>query len=71
MFFESLPVLNLNQDSAMLAARLGDQLRKKGITIGNEHLFIATIALSHGCNTIITKKKKHFSHIKGIKIETY
>jgi len=55
----------------MKAAEIHGELIAKGNKIDNTDSLIAAIALTNNINTIITRNKKHFERIKGIKVETY
>ena len=69
-FFNSIPNLVLNHSSAYSAAEIAAYLEKEGLTIGFNDTLIAGIRLSHKCS-ILTKNVKHFSRIKGLKVESY
>lgn len=63
-------VLSLDKNSAEKAGIIDGNLLKKGLKIDAEDSMIAGIAESYG-ETILTRNVKHFSRIRGIKIETY
>ena len=69
--FENIRVLSLDDKSIMESSRIFSELSKKGQEIQDVDCLIAGIALSNGATTIITRNKKHFSRIKGLKVETY
>lgn len=69
-FFDSLPNMVLDHSSAYNAAEIAGNLEKDGLTIGFSDSLIAGICLSNNC-IILTKNVKHFSRIKGLKVETY
>ena len=69
-FFNSVPNLILNHPSAHNAAEIAAYLEKEGLTIGFNDTLIAGICLSNKCS-ILTKNVKHFSRIKGLKVDTY
>ena len=70
-FLYSVKVLELDQKSAELAARISAELNRKGQTVYDNDILIAAIALTNNENTIITENVKDFSKIKGLKIEKY
>lgn len=70
-FFSSIKLLALNSQGAYKAAEIGGELSKKGLIIGSHDILIAGICLANNCETIITKDVKHFSRIKGLKVERY
>ena len=69
-FFTSLPNMVLDHSSAYNAAEIAGNLEKEGLTIGFNDSLIAGICLANNCS-IITKNIKHFSRIKGLKVESY
>ena len=69
-FFDSIHTLILDHSSAYNAAKISGSLEKDGLTIGFNDSLIAGICMSNNCG-IITKNVKHFSRIKGLKVETY
>ena len=64
-------MLPLDDLGIVRAAEISGTLMRKGETIDDCDCLIAGIALSKGVKTIITRNKKHFNKIKGIKVETY
>ena len=66
----SLHVLNLDKDSAILAGEIQADLENRGEVIDIEDIMIGAIAKCNG-ETIITRNKKHFEKIQGLKIESY
>jgi len=66
----SLLVLNLDKGSAILAGEIEAELENKGTIIDIEDIMIGAIA-KHNNETLITRNKKHFEKIPGLKIESY
>ncbi|MBI4154750.1 type II toxin-antitoxin system VapC family toxin [Candidatus Woesearchaeota archaeon] len=71
IFFDRLKILNLNENSSIISAKIRANLIKSGEEIQHIDCLISGIALENGVNTIITKNKKHFEKIHGIKVEDY
>ena len=69
--FKELELLNINKKSCKISSLIIWELRKKGKMIGNMDSMIAGILLSNGVNKIITRNKKHFENIKGLKVISY
>ena len=69
-FFESITNMTLDHSAAYNAAKICTNLEKEGLTIELNDSMIAGICLANNC-TILTKNVKHFSRIKGLKVETY
>lgn len=68
ILLRNITVLPFDSECAKKAAEIYSALRKKGKPIGEPDYMIAGCALSNGVNTIITGNKKHFEHIKGLKV---
>lgn len=65
------PVFQLDSLSVEQASKISGELSLKGQIIDELDMLIAGICLSNGCNTIITENVKHFSRVKGLKVEGY
>lgn len=70
-FFEGIFLYILDKSSSKKASEIFWNLKKNGKTVGNFDCMIAGILLSKGVNKIITKNKKHFKKIKGLKVISY
>ena len=71
IFLEDVKVLTLDRTSIFKAAEICAELSEQGKIIEDLDILVAGICLSHGCTRIATKNIKHFSRIKGLKVETY
>ncbi|MBI2541913.1 type II toxin-antitoxin system VapC family toxin [Candidatus Woesearchaeota archaeon] len=69
-FFDSVPSMPLDHISAYNTAKIAAFLKKSGQEIELSDTMIAGICLANNC-PILTKNIKHFSRIKGLKVETY
>lgn len=69
--FELIRVLPLEDAGIIRAAGINARLIKKGEIIEDTDCLIAGIALSNNVTTIITRNKKHFERIDGLKVEAY
>lgn len=69
--FNSMLLLSLDTAACIKASELFWKLRKQGITLGKFDSTIAAIFLINGISKIITKNKKHFEAIPGIKVISY
>ena len=63
-------MLDLDKNSAILAAKIEADLRNNGEIIDVEDIMIAAISINNN-ETLVTRNKKHFERIKDLKIETY
>jgi len=69
-FLYSFVVLDLNKESAIKAGEIEAELRNAGEMIDLEDIMIGAITLQNN-ETLITRNKKHFEKIRGLKIEGY
>ena len=69
-FLSSFTILDFDEESAFLAGEIDANLRSEGEIIQIEDIMIGSIALKNN-ETLITRNKKHFEKIKGLKIESY
>lgn len=70
-FLSKISLLQLDTYSVDRAAKIFGELSRGGKIIEDLDILIASICLVNNCDTIITKNVKHFSIIKGFKVETY
>ncbi|HAB52662.1 MAG TPA: PIN domain nuclease [Ignavibacteriales bacterium] len=70
-FLAAFEVLNLDADSAIVSGKLKGDLISQGEDIDTRDCLIAGIAINNKVDTIITKNKKHFERINGLKVEDY
>jgi predicted nucleic acid-binding protein len=68
---QKLEVYHLDKKSIKLARNIIWDMKRKGNLIGSFDGVIAGIYLSNGVDKIITKNKKHFEGIKGLKVISY
>src|SRR3989344_6009478 len=67
-FFDGIFLLLLDKTSSKKSADIFWSLKKQGRIIEKSDCMIAGILLSRGINKIITRNKKHFENIKGLKV---
>lgn len=65
-----LPQLPLDYDSAVAGGEIYGEKSKSGSTIDPEDAMLAGISRVKG-EPLITRNLKHFSGIRGVKVETY
>ena len=68
---DNIELLELDKNSAALAARISAELINEGKEIELQDCQIAGSMLSKNCNTIITRDLRHYNRIKEIKVESY
>ena len=66
-----MTVLPLDHKASIKAGLLYRELAQKGRMIDDIDCLIAGTLLANGCNTIITRNKKHFERIAGLAVEEY
>lgn len=64
-----LEVLSLDADTAEDAARLGGELDRRGVSVGNIDLLIAAIVRKN--RAILVTRDQDFQRIPGLHLETY
>ena len=62
-----LDVLAFDEEAARHAAEISGQLRSLGKPIDGLDYLIAGTIVSNGIDAVLTRNKKHFENIKGIK----
>jgi tRNA(fMet)-specific endonuclease VapC len=67
---ESFIILPFKEEDAKIAGKIEAELILNGNNIGITDIMIAASAIKHN-QSILTRNVKHFSKVKGIKIETY
>ncbi len=70
-FFNSIEVLSMSRGCGKIAAKILGDLSKKGQIIGQNDGIIISIMKKNGINEIITRNRKHFSRVEGIKVISY
>jgi tRNA(fMet)-specific endonuclease VapC len=68
--FSSIRTLPLEHDAAYHAAEIAGALIKQGVEINFNDSLIGGICRANNCS-ILTRNIKHFSRIKGLKVEGY
>lgn len=69
-FLESLPIVNIDKESAKTFALLKTKLTKKGKRLADLDLIIASICISNNL-TLVTHNTKHFAKISGLEQEDW
>ena len=69
-FLSNFTVFSLDDNSIQKAAKIYADLRKKGITIGDADILIASIVITND-GKLITNNGKHYQHINGLTVENW
>jgi len=67
MLTDDIPVLPFTKTTSEKAAIIYQDLRKENKIIEFRDIFIAATAMAHGL-PVLTKNKKHFTRVKGLKL---
>lgn len=70
-FFNDLAVFEFDKSSVKKASEIFWELAGKGEMIDDFDSMIAGVLLTNGVTKIITKNRKHFERIKGLKVLSY
>lgn len=70
-FLRHIDILELSLLSVEKASKINGELSSEGKKIDDLDILTAGICLSNGCDVIITENAKHFSRIKGLRVESY
>jgi tRNA(fMet)-specific endonuclease VapC len=68
-FLSGVDILGLDEEICKRFGQLRGSMRKRGQTIGDFDLLIATKALRHNL-TLLTNNRKHFESIAGLEIQS-
>ena len=69
--FETITTLELDMNACKKGGRIFQQLKKAGKTIQVTDCVIAALLINQGVDSIITKNRKHFERIPGLKVISY
>ena len=69
-FLKNIAVIHLDDNSVKLAANIYADLRKRGITVGDADILIASIVITHN-GKLITNNTKHYRNINNLRIENW
>ena len=67
---ERVDVLNFDVSACEIFGRIYNMLKRSGKLTQESDLMIASICISNNA-TLVTRNKKHFENIKGLKIEVW
>jgi tRNA(fMet)-specific endonuclease VapC len=69
-FIDNIHIVNFDINAANIYAQIRSTLEKTGTPLDNMDLLIAACAISSGA-TLVSHNIKHFSKIKGLKVEDW
>jgi predicted nucleic acid-binding protein len=70
LVWQNVQILPFDEGSAKVYGRLRAEIEKKGISLSEPDLRIASIAVHYGM-TLITGNTKHFSKVQGLMVEDW
>ena len=70
LIFENIKLYSFDKKSARIFGILKAQMQKEGIVVADMDLMIASITLTYD-EVLISNNIKHFSKVKGLRIETW
>ncbi|MBS3790981.1 MAG: type II toxin-antitoxin system VapC family toxin [Candidatus Thermoplasmatota archaeon] len=69
--FNRVELLSLDHEAALKAAEIIGELKRKGRSVDTLDSLVAGIALTNGCEVIVTRNEKHFQPIEGVDVKSY
>ena len=60
----------IDRDILEIASVMFSDLRKKGITVGDNDILISAYCIHHDL-TLVTNNERHFRHIAGLKVDNW
>jgi tRNA(fMet)-specific endonuclease VapC len=66
-FLQFINIYSINDNSISKAADIYADLRKRGLTIGDADILIASIVIANN-GTLVSNNKKHYENIKDLKL---
>jgi predicted nucleic acid-binding protein len=70
-FLIDLMFFHWTGESTLRSAKIVGELKRKGSPIDVLDALVAGISLAHGRDVVVTRNKRHFENVKGLKVETY
>jgi predicted nucleic acid-binding protein len=70
LVWQNVQILPFDEGSAKVYGRLRAEIEKKGISLSEPDLRIASISVHYGM-TLITGNTKHFSKVQGLMVEDW
>ena len=67
---DSLRILDIDRRSCEMFGRLSNEMQKKGSSIADFDLLVASVAMAHG-ESVLTRNKKHFEKIPGLIVDSW
>jgi tRNA(fMet)-specific endonuclease VapC len=70
MFCAQNQIVGTSIDTMRIAASISSRLKRVGLPLDNQDVFIAATAIEHGL-VLVTNNTKHFSRIENLEIENW
>ncbi len=69
--FNRVELFSLDHEAALKAAEIIGELKRKGKSIDTLDSLVASIAITNGCEIIVTRNEKHFEPIEEVEVKSY
>lgn len=69
--FNRVELFSLDHEAALKAAEIIGELKRKGKSIDTLDSLVASIAITNGCEVIVTRNEKHFEPIEEVGVKSY
>lgn len=70
-FVSQFNVFSFDRDSAISSSKIFRDSKRRGISIAHPDVMIAGSYLANNVDKIVTRNKKHFENINGLKVLSY
>ncbi len=71
VLFNRMELFSLDHEAALKAAEIIGELKRKGRKVDTLDALVAGIAITNGCEIIVTRNEKHFEPIEGVEVRGY
>ena len=69
--FNRVELFSLDHEAALKAAEIIRELKRKEKSVDTLDSLVASIAITNGCEIIVTRNEKHFEPIEGVGVKSY
>lgn len=69
-FLDTVEIIDFTKEICRAFGEESVRLQRSGTMVDDADLMIAAIAKEHDC-ILVTRNKKHFAHIRGLKVEEW
>ena len=69
--FNRVELFSLDHEAALKAAEIIRELKRKEKSVDTLDSLVASIAITNGCEIIVTRNEKHFEPIEEVEVKSY